>query len=71
MQERFYLVSGAANDGRKDGAGSVVAGEARLHQAGAIVAHQGGGLLVVAHGVTSENSRVGMLVLVSGVKLAV
>lgn len=56
MQTWFYLVSGAANDGRKDGAGSVVASEARLHQAGAVVAHQGGGLVVVAHGVSSEDA---------------
>lgn len=61
----FYLVPGAANNGREHGAGRVVAGEARLHQAGAVVAHQGGGLFVVAHGVSSEN------LLVPGVKLVV
>lgn len=44
-----YLVARAAHDGREDRAGRVVAREAGLHQPGAVVAHQGGGLLVVAH----------------------
>ena len=44
-----YLVVRAAHDGREDRAGRVVAREAGLHQPGAVVAHQGGGLLLVAH----------------------
>lgn len=46
---QVYLVARAAYDGREDRAGSVVACEASLYQPGAVVAHQGGGLLVVAH----------------------
>jgi len=39
-----------ADDGRKDGAGSVITGKAALDHTGAIVNDQGSGLLVVAHG---------------------
>lgn len=46
---QVYLVARAAHDGREDRARRVVAREAGLHQSGAVVAHQGGGLLVVAH----------------------
>lgn len=46
---QVYLVPWAAHDGREDRARRVVAREAGLHQPGAVVAHQGGGLLVVAH----------------------
>lgn len=49
-----YLVTGATNDGRKHGARCVIAGEPSLHQAGAVITHQGGSLFVVAHGVGSE-----------------
>lgn len=44
-----YLVAGAAHDGGEHGPGGVVSGEARLHQAGAVVADEGGGLVVVTH----------------------
>lgn len=46
---RVYLVPRAADDGRENGPGGVVSGEARLDQPRAVVAHQRGGLLVVAH----------------------
>lgn len=55
-----YLVARAAHDGGEDGAGRVVAREAGLHQPGAVVAHQGGGLLIVAHlGTASAGSAGG------------
>ena len=55
-----YLVARAAHDGREDGAGRVVAREAGLHQPGTVVAHQGGGLLIVAHlGTASAGSAGG------------
>ena len=55
-----YLVARAAHDGREDRAGRVVAREASLHQPGTVVAHQGGGLLVVAHlGTASAGSAGG------------
>lgn len=54
MDISLYLVTGATNDGRKHGARCVIAGEPSLHQAGAVITHQGGGLFVVAHGVGSE-----------------
>lgn len=44
-----YLVAGAAHDGGEHGPGGVVSGEASLHQAGAVVTHEGGGLIVVTH----------------------
>lgn len=47
-----YLVTGAADDGGEHSARCVIAGEASFHQAGAVVAHQGGGLVVVAHDVS-------------------
>lgn len=50
----FYLVTRAADNGREDGTRRVISGKAGLHQTGAVVAHEGGGLVVVAHGVTSE-----------------
>ena len=45
----MYLVTGAADDGGEHGPGGVVSGEASLHQAGAVVTHEGGGLIVVTH----------------------
>lgn len=44
-----HLVPGAADDRGEDGAGGIVSREACLDQARAIVAHEGGGLLVVTH----------------------
>ena len=44
-----YLVTGASNDGWEDSTGSVITGEPSLDQAGAVVAHEGGGLVVVTH----------------------
>lgn len=44
----------ATNDGRKHSARRVIACEPSLHQAGAVVTHQGCSLVVVAHGVSSE-----------------
>lgn len=41
----------AAHDGGEHGPRGVIAGEASFHQPGAIVAHKGGGLVFVAHGV--------------------
>lgn len=54
MISLLYLVTGATNDGRKHGARCVIAGKSSLHQAGAVITHQGGSLVVVAHGVSSE-----------------
>ena len=45
------LVARAAHDGREHSPRGVVTGEAGFHQAGAIVAHKGGGLVFVTHGV--------------------
>lgn len=45
----IYLVPRAADDGRENGPGGIVPGKARLDQPRAVVAHQCGGLLVVAH----------------------
>merc|ERR1712131_108797 len=42
-------VFGATDDGREDGAGSVISGEASLAHSGSIVNDQRGGLLVVTH----------------------
>lgn len=53
----LYLVTGATHDGRKHRARCVIAGEPSLHQAGAVITHQGGSLVVVAHGVSSETHR--------------
>lgn len=47
-------MTGTTDDRGEHGARRVIAGEARLHQAGAVVAHQGGGLVVVTHDVSSE-----------------
>ena len=44
-----YLVAGPSNNGREDSTGSVVAGKTSLDQARAIVAHEGGSLIVVTH----------------------
>jgi len=44
-----HLVTGASDNGREDSAGSVITGEPSLDQSRAIVAHQGGGLVVVTH----------------------
>lgn len=63
--QEVYLVAWAAHDGGEDRAGRVVPREAGLHQPGPVVAHQGGGLLVVAHvgtasgGSAAEESREG------------
>lgn len=46
----IYLVTGAADNGWEHGPGGIVSGEASLHQAGAVVAHKGGSLIVVTHG---------------------
>lgn len=46
----------ATHDGWKHGARCVIAGEPSFHQAGAVITHQGGGLFVVAHGVSSETN---------------
>lgn len=43
-------MAGAANDGGEHGPGGIVPGEASLHQAGAVVAHERGGLVLVTHG---------------------
>lgn len=42
-------MAGASHDGGEDGAGSIITGEPSLDQARAVVAHEGGGLVVVAH----------------------
>ena len=42
-------MAGPSNDGREDSTGSVISGKSSLDQAGAIVAHEGGSLVVVAH----------------------
>lgn len=46
-------MTGTADDRGEHGARRVIAGESSLHQAGAVVAHQGGSLVVVAHDVSS------------------
>lgn len=43
-------MTGAADDGWEHGPGGIVSGEASLHQAGTVVAHKGGSLIVVTHG---------------------
>lgn len=43
-------MAGPSNDGRKDSTGSVITGKSSLDQARAVVAHEGGSLVVVAHG---------------------
>merc|ERR1739838_867622 len=43
------LMTGTSNDGREDGPGGIVSGEASLHKAGAVVAHKGGSFIVVTH----------------------
>ena len=47
--DHHTLVAGAANDGGEDGAGRIVAGEAGLAHAGAVVDDQSGNILVT-HG---------------------
>lgn len=42
-------MAGTADDGWEHGPGGIVSGEASLHQAGAVVAHKGGSLIVVTH----------------------
>lgn len=44
-----YLVAGPSNDGREDSTGSVISSKSSLDQARAVVAHEGGGLVVVTH----------------------
>lgn len=44
-----HLMTGASHDGGEDGAGSIITGKPSLDQARAVVAHEGGGLVVVAH----------------------
>lgn len=46
----LHLVTGAADDGGEHGPGGVISGEACLHQAGAVITDEGGGLIVVTHG---------------------
>lgn len=41
----------AANNGGKDSPRGVIPGKASLHQAGAVVAHKCGGLILITHGV--------------------
>merc|ERR1712061_599103 len=48
--DHHTLVTGAADDGGEDGTRGVVAGEASLGHAGAIVAHERYRILVVTHG---------------------
>ena len=48
--DHHTLVTGAADDGGEDGAGSVVTGEASLAEAGAIVDHEAHSIFVVTHG---------------------
>lgn len=47
-------MTGTTDDRGEHSARRVIAGEASLHQAGAVVAHQGGSLVVVTHDVSSE-----------------
>lgn len=42
-------MAGTADDRGEHGPGGIVSGEASLHQAGAVVAHKGGSLIVVTH----------------------
>lgn len=44
-----HLVTGATHDGGEHGPGGVVSGKPSLHQAGAVVTDEGGGLIVVTH----------------------
>lgn len=53
LSSLFYLVTGATNNGREDGARCVIPGEPGFHQAGAVITHQGGSLFVVTHYVSS------------------
>merc|ERR1719187_1970197 len=48
--DHHTLVTGAADDGGEDGTRGVVAGEASLDHAGAIVAHERYRIFIVAHG---------------------
>merc|ERR1719244_2030914 len=48
--DHHTLVAGAADDGGEDGTRGVVAGEASLDHAGAIVAHERYRIFIVAHG---------------------
>lgn len=50
LQMCSHLVTGSANDGGEDSTGSVISGKSSLDQARAVVAHEGGSLVVVAHG---------------------
>lgn len=43
-------MAGASDDGWEDGARSVISSKPSLDQARAVVAHEGGGLVVVTHG---------------------
>lgn len=54
-----YLVAWATHDGREDSSGGVITRKAGLHQPGAIVTHQSGGLLVVTHPGTALVGSVG------------
>ena len=42
-------MTGSSDDGGEDSTGGVISGEPSLDQAGAVVAHKGGGFVVVAH----------------------
>jgi len=50
----LYLVTGATDDGGEDSARRVITGEPSLHQAGAVVTHQGSSLFFLTHDVSSE-----------------
>lgn len=58
-RREVYLVPRAAHYGREDSAGRVIARKAGLHQPRAVVAHQGGGLLVVTHLGTASGASAG------------
>lgn len=45
----MYLMTGPSDDGRKDSTGSVITGKPSLDQARAVIAHEGGSLVVVTH----------------------
>lgn len=43
-------MAGSSNNGREDSTRSVITGKSSLDQARAVVAHEGGSLVVVTHG---------------------
>lgn len=56
---KCYLVAWATHYGWEDSSGGIITRKAGLHQPGAIVAHQSGGLLVIAHPGTASVGSVG------------